>query len=155
MGSFLKSIFHNGGVVFVGFVLAYVGSMLDGFFGFHTFSSFPFVFVGLVLLTIGFCIRLWAAYIFYQHNMRVIVLHPQRDLITTGPYGFSRNPLYLGGNVFIFFGAALILGTPIGIILTLITIFLTDRMIRREEKQLKKKFGEKWVRYQKHVRRWV
>src|SRR6185437_44180 len=43
------------------------------------------------------------------------------------------NPLYLGGNVFVFFGAALLLGTPIGIFLTAAHLPLVDLFIRREE----------------------
>jgi hypothetical protein len=47
-----------------------------------------------------------------RNRMKVISLGPQKALIASGPYGFSRSPLYLGGNVFIFFGAALSLGSP-------------------------------------------
>lgn len=151
----IKSLIHNIGVVGVGFVLAFIGTKVDEIFGFTSFSSALFTFIGILLLSMGFGIRVWAAYIFYQHNMRVIVLYPQRTLITGGPYGFSRNPLYLGGNVFIFFGASLILGSWGAVALTVISIFLTNFMINREEKQLEKKFGNQWRRYAKHVRRWI
>jgi protein-S-isoprenylcysteine O-methyltransferase Ste14 len=57
-----------------------------------------------LLLALGFLLRVWATVYFYRHSMRVISLEPQTALITSGPYRFSRNPLYLGGNVFIFFG---------------------------------------------------
>ena len=49
----------------------------------------------------------WATVHFYAHKMRVISLEPQEMLITSwAEHRFSRNPLYLGGNVLIFFGAA-------------------------------------------------
>jgi len=87
--------------------------------------------------------------------MRVISLETQKALITSGPYRFSRNPLYLGGNVFIFIGAALIFGSTTALIATAIHIPLIDLFIRREERQLERVFGEAWHSYRKQVRRWL
>src|SRR5262249_36989448 len=88
---------------------------------------------GGLLLGDGVVLRVWATILFYQRQMKVISLAPQNPLITTGPYSFSRNPLYLGGNVFIFFGAALLLGSPSALVITAVNIPLVDRCIRREE----------------------
>ena len=79
--------------------------------------------------------------------MKVISLVPQKTLITTGPYRFSRNPLYLGGNVFMFLGAVLVLGLPMGLVLTIVNILFVDFFIRREEKQLEREFGPQWEQY--------
>jgi protein-S-isoprenylcysteine O-methyltransferase Ste14 len=88
--------------------------------------------------------------------MRVISLVPQSALITNGPFRFSRNPLYLGGNVFIFGGAALVLGSPSALIFTIFHLPFVDLfMVRREEKQLEQKFGDEWTNYKKKVRRWI
>jgi protein-S-isoprenylcysteine O-methyltransferase Ste14 len=97
----------------------------------------------------------WATFLFYDHRMKVISLVPQKALITSGPFRFSRNPLYLGGNVFIFFGAALFLGSPTALLLTAIHLPLMDLFVRREEKQLERSFGQEWVRYKEQVRRWI
>jgi hypothetical protein len=75
--------------------------------GLTAFRSIIEKVAGSLLLIIGFLLRVWATFYFYQQRMRVISLSPQRRLITCGPYRFSRNPPYLGGNVFIFLGAAL------------------------------------------------
>ena len=129
----LKSTLHNVGVVIVGLGVAYLGRMVDLLFGISAFVS-PLAKAGaLLLLVLGFLVRLWATFHFYVHNMRVISLEPQTTLITSGPYRFSRNPLYLGGNVFIFFGAALLLGSPMALVVTALHIPLMDRFIRREE----------------------
>ena len=53
----------------------------------------------------------------------------------------------IGGNVFIFFGAALSLGSPTALFITAIHIPLVDLFIRREERQLETQFGDAWVRY--------
>jgi protein-S-isoprenylcysteine O-methyltransferase Ste14 len=110
---------------------------------------------GWLLLITGFLVRVWATLHFYENRMKVISLVPQHTLITAGPYGFSRNPLYLGGNVFIFFGAAMVLGSPTALVFTVAHLPLVDIFIRREERQLAKDFGEEWVGYKSRVRRWI
>jgi protein-S-isoprenylcysteine O-methyltransferase Ste14 len=155
MVNLLKSVLHNIGVVIVGLALAYLGTMVDSLLGAPAFSL-PLVKVaGLLLLALGFLVRVWATVYFYAHKMRVISLKPQTRLITSGPYRFSRNPLYLGGNVFIFFGAALFLGSPTALFATAVHLPLMDRFIRREEEQLEREFGEEWQSYKKRVRRWL
>jgi protein-S-isoprenylcysteine O-methyltransferase Ste14 len=151
----LKSIFHNIGVVLVGLGVAYVGTRLDSLLSVRDFRSLGATVVGCLLLSIGFFLRLWAACAFYAHQMRVISLSPQAVLITSGPYRFTRNPLYLGGNVFIFFGAASLLGSPSALALTALHLPLVDLFIRREERQLEATFGDQWMRYKRQVRRWI
>jgi protein-S-isoprenylcysteine O-methyltransferase Ste14 len=151
----VKSAVHNVGVVLVGLAVAYLGTMVDSFLDVSSFSSTPAKAGGLILLGLGFLIRLWAACHFYAHQMRVISLHPQSTLITSGPYRFSRNPLYLGGNVCIFLGAALLLGSPAALVITALHLPLVDRFIRREERQLEETFGDEWRSYKRRVRRWI
>ena len=153
--SLLKSLLHNIGVVIVGFGFALLGTGLDWILGLTAFHSIVIQTLAVLLLTIGFLLRVWATYHFYQHHMRVISLVPQNALITTGPYRITRNPLYIGGIVFIFLGAVLLLGSPSGILLTALNVVLVDFIIRREEKQLEREFGEDWVRYTNQVRRWL
>jgi len=151
----LKSLLHNIGVVAVGFAFAFLGTRLDMLFGLHHFESAFATGAAWLLLLMGFFLRVWATFEFYRLSMRVIVLVPQNSLITSGPFSFSRNPLYLGGNVFIFAGASLYLGSPGGLILTVVNIFAVDIMIRREKKQLERNFGEEFIRYKRRVRRWL
>jgi protein-S-isoprenylcysteine O-methyltransferase Ste14 len=152
--SLLKSILHNIGVVVVGLGFAYLGTRVDVLLGIRRFHSFLTTTVGQLLVIIGFLLRVWATVHFYQQRMKVISLVPQRALITSGPYRFSRNPLYLGGNVFVYFGA-LLLGSPAALVLTILHLRLVDRMIRREEKQLAQDFGSEWRAYTNRVRRWL
>jgi len=135
--------------------LAYLGTLADSVLGISPLA-FPWArWVAFLLLGLGFLLRLWATFHFYAHKMRVISLVPQSTLITSGPYGFSRNPLYLGGNVFIFFGAALLLKSPTALVGTALHLPLVNEFIRREERQLEQAFGDEWRSYKTRVRRWL
>jgi protein-S-isoprenylcysteine O-methyltransferase Ste14 len=151
----LKSVLHNIGVVAVGFGVAFLGRGLDFLLGITNLRPLVAALAGAVLLAVGFLLRAWATFHFYEQRMKVISLSPQQTLITSGPYRFSRNPLYLGGNVFIFFGASLVVGSPSALLITAVHIPLVDLFIRREEKQLEQTFGEEWRRYKDRVRRWL
>lgn len=151
----LKSAAHNIGVIGVGFAVAGAGMGLDRVTKRHSFRSRSSVVAGAALIAAGFAIRWSATRLFYREQMRVISLEPQQRLITTGPFRYTRNPLYLGGNGFGFLGAALVAGSPGAIVLTAVGLAATDRMIRREERQLEATFGEEWREYARHVRRWL
>jgi protein-S-isoprenylcysteine O-methyltransferase Ste14 len=153
--SLMKSILHNMVVAAVGFGVALIGTGLDALLRLPDFRSLVAAILGAILLAIGLLLRVWAAFHFYQHHMKVISLEPQTKLITSGPYRFSRNPLYLGGNVFVFLGAAMLLGSPAAILMTILHIPLVDWMIRREERQLEQRFGDEWTNYTKQARRWI
>jgi protein-S-isoprenylcysteine O-methyltransferase Ste14 len=152
---FLRSILHNLGVVAVGFLVAFLGTRLDLILGMDRFHFVIATIVGSLLVAIGFLVRVWATYYFYENRMKVISLVPQGSLLTSGPYRYSRNPLYLGGNVFIFFGAAFVLGSPTAVAITALHLPLVDVFIRREEQQLERTFGEEWINYKRRVRRWI
>jgi len=151
----LKSILHNIGVVIVGFAVALIGTSVDLLLELHDFRSVLAIVAGFLLLICGFLLRVWATFYFYRQQIKVISLSPQRTLITSGPYRFSRNPLYLGGNLFIFLGAALLFGSPAAVFITILHLPLVEVFIRREERQLERDFGENWLQYRKRVRRWL
>jgi protein-S-isoprenylcysteine O-methyltransferase Ste14 len=151
----VKAILHNIGVALVGLGVALVGTILDLLVGLREFRSALTTLAGSLSMIFGFLLRVWATYHFYQRQMKVIALSPQKNLITSGPYRFSRNPLYLGGNVFIFLGAALLLGSPAALFLTIAHLPLVDLFIRREEKRLEREFGDEWRHYRGQVRRWL
>lgn len=151
----LKSLLHNVGVVIVSLALAYLATSVDSLLKIPRFSSSFAAIFGISLISLGFLLRTWAAFHFYNHRMRVISLEPQGALVTTGPFRYSRNPLYLGANVFCFFGSGLVLGSPSALILTALHLPLVNLMIRREENQLERKFGDQFRAYKTRVRRWL
>jgi protein-S-isoprenylcysteine O-methyltransferase Ste14 len=151
----VRSILHNFMVLAVGLLIGLAGTKLDALFGIEEFRSIITMVVGSLLLLTGFLIRLWATYYFYKNHMKVISTIAQGTLLTSGPYRYSRNPLYVGGNVFIFFGAGLLFGSPVAMAITALHLPFLDLFIRREERQLGQKFGEEWNRYKRTARRWI
>jgi len=76
-------------------------------------------------------------------------------LLTSGPFQFSRNPLYLALALLL---ASFGLGLDSGWILLLVPVLvlLLDRLvIALEEARLQAQFGAAYLAYTKRVRRWL
>jgi protein-S-isoprenylcysteine O-methyltransferase Ste14 len=76
-------------------------------------------------------------------------------MVTTGPFSFTRNPIYLA-NTLLLIGGGLVSGNPWFFVFALICAFATQKLaIEREERHLEAKFGKRYRDYAKKVRRWV
>ncbi|MFK7942883.1 MAG: isoprenylcysteine carboxylmethyltransferase family protein [Paracoccaceae bacterium] len=110
---------------------------------------------GRLLIGAGIALAIWAALAF-RHARTTIVPHaPPKALVDTGPFRYSRNPIYLADLV-ILAGWCVSLGAPLG--LPLILPFwwvLTRRFIEPEEARLTKHLGTPYVEFCERVRRWL
>ena len=80
---------------------------------------------------------------------------PTTALVLSGPFRFTRNPLYLGLTVF-YAGLMLVFELTWGLLLLPIVIWLiTTWVIVPEEKYLEQKFGMEYLNYKSRVRRWI
>ena len=76
-------------------------------------------------------------------------------MVTSGLFGFSRNPMYVG-MVAIAIGMATVLGTVVPMAIGAgFTVVLALVFVPMEEKSMEKVFGERWREYKRHVRRWL
>lgn len=79
-----------------------------------------------------------------------------QKLITTGPFSFVRNPLYIGN---FFLSVGITISANVNIYFTLIFIaffaFQYTLVVRWEESNLKKVFGKEFEEYMVKVPRWV
>ena len=77
------------------------------------------------------------------------------SLVTSGPFRYSRNPIYLGMLIWLV-GLAVLLGSLVAFLVPLLFFVLTNLLlIPREERKMQETFGEQFVSYRQHVRRWL
>ncbi len=118
-----------------------MGFMLGIAFVIFAQPTLPWLTAGAAIALIGLAIRAWAAG----------WLDKNASLATGGPYGWTRNPLYLGslliGAGFALAGRSLVLGVAFLVLFLLIY----QPVIRREENFLRAKFGKVYARYAENV----
>ena len=78
------------------------------------------------------------------------------SFVQDGPFRYSRNPGYLSLAI-IYAGVAILRNALWAILfLPLLVLLLTQcEVIEREERYLKRTFGEEYLAYKRRVRRWV
>lgn len=93
--------------------------------------------IGAAIAVAGESIRLWAA----GH------LEKSKEVTQSGPYRYTRHPLYLGSSL-IGIGVAVIANNPVVavIVVTYLLLTLTAAM-RSEEAHLREKFGDAYDAY--------
>lgn len=111
--------------------------------------------VGIVLIVTGMGFIVSARRAFARFRQPTDPGQPTSQVITTGVFAISRNPLYLGA-AFLFFGVALMMN----VLWTLATLLVSMVachyvLIIPEEKYLAAKFGEAYQAYTAAVRRWL
>ena len=111
--------------------------------------------LSLVLLTLGLGLMAWTFLTFLKHRTTVNPYRGANTLCTGGPFGFSRNPIYLG-DWLILAGAALWMTSLWPLIFApLIWLILRYGVIRHEEAHLEARFGAEYREYRQRVRRWI
>jgi len=114
-----------------------------------------FVFTGIALLIPGLILVVRARREFRRYGQPTDPGQPTHKIVTTGVFSFSRNPLYLGGIVFLI-GLAFVLNLPWLLVLLLPAIVACHSiLIVPEERYLRGKFGEEYRLYAERVGRWI
>ncbi len=152
--SILKILTLNVLIFALAFFAASLIRNIDGWLGLTDFESLLASVVGWLLIGAGLVFRFWASYTFYANDVEVLKYTAQGRLITSGPYAYTRNPLYIG-IVLIFLGAAVVLGSYAGVIAAIILFMFWDIWVRGyEEGNLERAFGSEYPQYKNSVPRW-
>jgi len=79
---------------------------------------------------------------------------PPDRIIATGPYRYTRNPMYLGHVIFMM-GLAVTLWSWFARVLLVARAVWFHRRVLHDEQRLEARFGAEYVAYKKHVKRWI
>ncbi|WP_049237534.1 methyltransferase family protein [Moraxella canis] len=124
------------------------------------FSIMPFRLPWLIaggIAILGCGIIGMAVWQFQQAKTTVNPLNPNqsRQIVNTGIFAISRNPMYAGMAV-ILISVAVFLGEfSVFIWVAGFILYMTRFQIKPEERILTKNFGDDYTRYCKKVRRWI
>ncbi len=111
--------------------------------------------IGFVLIGLALCLFAWALRTFQRVGTDVKTTTPADNLATDGPYGLTRNPIYL---------AMLTLGTGLGLALSnlwllvggiVFFVLISKMVIEPEEAYMERAFGDEYLSYKGRVRRWI
>jgi protein-S-isoprenylcysteine O-methyltransferase Ste14 len=142
--------------------LLYLGALLlglaaDSFVTIYSFGiDWRLLFAtGALLFVAGAAIMTAAAGLFRRLGTNIPPSQPTTTIATTGPYRWTRNPMYLG-MALVYAGLAIGFDGPIAFaLLPLVLIVIQTQVIAREERYLEAKFGDDYRRYKAKVRRWL
>ncbi len=180
MGKFeeMKERYPRGMIVFQGFWLLFISTvfsliLISPFYIFNISTQIitdvftwpqylipePYNFVGLVFVPIGFILIVWANYsLLVTGKLSLRNREPMQkpeNLVLTGPFSFSRNPLYLGA-LLAMFGLSIMWSSIVTAFFTILVYFIfRNFFIKKEEIILEEEFGDEYRDYMKRVRRWL
>ncbi len=119
----------------------------------------PFNLIGIPLIAIGLFLIIWANFaLLYIGRISLRDREPMQrpsNLVLTGPYRYSRNPLYFGGLLALL-GLVIVWSSVVTAFLTfLVYLIFSYVFIKREEVILEEEFGDEYLEFKNRVKRWL
>jgi protein-S-isoprenylcysteine O-methyltransferase Ste14 len=137
-----------------------VGGVLAGI-GLQSLRPLPFIprtagqWMGGCVIAAALALGVWAVLTFRRAGTTPDPHGDVTAFVITGPFAFSRNPMYVT-NVAFQIGAAFVLDNAWILMLAPVTWLLLDRVIiAGEERYLADKYGATYDAYRQKVRRWL
>ena len=111
-------------------------------------------FYGGIIIVVATLVAAWALLHFHRHDTDVRPDKPDSALIISGPYRFTRNPLYMVLTLVQITAAVWLDNLWILLLVIASVIVITRYAITREELYLEQLFGQEYLKYKQRVRRW-
>jgi len=118
-------------------------------------GGFPRVLMAWVFVALWAVVMVISFHAFWRVRTSIVPIRPATALVETGPYRFTRNPMYVS-LLALSLGVGLWMNTWWVILLLIPAVVVIDRLvISREEAYLRRRFGAAYDSYRQRVRRWL
>ena len=115
---------------------------------------FYWLIAGTILIAFSGLLAFLARRIMRSQKTPISFSKPTVVIIRKGPFGHTRNPLYLS-LVMLYAGVGILADSLWFAPLLIVLVFFLHRVILREEKYLEHDFGNEYLIYKRSVRRWL
>ncbi len=118
-------------------------------------ADLPAGWLGTMVFVLALGLIAWAIITITRAASNVPTNLPTTTIVESGPYRFTRNPIYLG--MFLGLIGLAIAFDNLWLLMMLVPFALVIRygVVAREEAYLERKFGDVYRRYHARVRRWL
>jgi protein-S-isoprenylcysteine O-methyltransferase Ste14 len=127
----------------------YIGKMESFSTGVITIMKFPLCILGVILIALG--VILWVQAVLISKIDKNI---SENKLVTTGAYGWVRNPIYSAFAI-IFTGVLCLQNNLFLLIFPFIYWIFMSILVKKEEIVLEKTFGQEYILYKSKVNRCI
>ena len=111
--------------------------------------------LGLMLLIASIGLRVMSFKELQNNETTYVPDGEPEQLVTTGPFSFSRNPIYLGMFGILLATAFLMQSMSALLIPVLFISIIQNTWIPHEETKLSEKFSDEWDVYAANTKRWL
>ena len=118
-------------------------------------AALPAGWLGAMAFVLALALFAWAIVTITRAGSNVPTNRPTTTIVDSGPYRFTRNPIYLG--MFLGLIGLAIAFDNLWLLMMLVPFALVIRygVVPREEAYLERKFGNVYRGYRSRVRRWL
>jgi protein-S-isoprenylcysteine O-methyltransferase Ste14 len=111
--------------------------------------------LGISTALVAIALAISAIRVMFAANTPLDVRKPSTEIVTSGVFQRSRNPIYLG--MLLHCSGVAFLANSLWLLLLVLPLAVTLQkgVIEPEEAYLERKFGDKYLRYKAKVRRWI
>lgn len=138
------------------YLVAFLGGLaMNGLIPFGAPNGAAARLIGAGIVGLGAGISLCTLREVHRYGTNYTALREARCIIRTGPFSFTRNPMYLA-MALLLVGLGLLLNNLWVVVSALPVIVIISRVVvRNEERVFENAFGDTYREYRRSVRRWL